>query len=72
MGKDNATFLNLTLLVDSGGDITAMKRQGGWRSTSVTKRYIDDSEKNLTYTVNTIYSSITPQPLGTSSTYMQQ
>lgn len=88
MGKDIATFLKLpdsnmytghcfrrssaTLLVDAGGDITALKRHGGWRSTTVAEGYIDDSEQNKTDTANKIYSSITPQPVGTSTTYIQQ
>lgn len=32
-----------TQLADSGGDITMLKRLGGWKSTSVTEGYIDDS-----------------------------
>lgn len=54
-----ATFLNLldprgytghsfrrtsaTLLVDSGGDITSLKRHGGWKSTKVAEGYIENS-----------------------------
>lgn len=88
MGKDIATFLKLpdcnlytghcfrrssaTLLVDAGGNITALKRHGGWRSTTVAEGYVDDSEKNKTDTANKIYSSITAQPVSTSTTYMQQ
>ncbi|XP_045472763.1 uncharacterized protein LOC123679295 [Harmonia axyridis] len=88
MGKDIATFLKLpdcnlytghcfrrssaTLLVDAGGDITALKRHGGWRSTTVAEGYIDNSEKNKADTANKIYSSITPQPVSTSTKYMQQ
>ena len=26
-----------TLLIDAGGDITALKRHGGWKSTAVTE-----------------------------------
>lgn len=56
MGKQMAAFLKLpspnmytghsfrrssaTLLVDAGGDITALKRHGGWKSTTVRKAYI--------------------------------
>lgn len=35
-----------TLLVDSGGDITALKRHGGWRSNTVAEGYIEESIKN--------------------------
>jgi hypothetical protein len=54
-----ATFLNLskpelytghslrrssaTLLVNGGGDITALKRHGGWRSNTVAEGYIEES-----------------------------
>lgn len=45
-----------TLLVNSGGDITMLKRHGGWKSSTVAEGYIEDSmatktsicEKNLT------------------------
>lgn len=88
MGKDIAIFLKLpdsnlytghcfrrssaTLLVDAGGDITALKRHGGWRSTTVAEGYVDDSQKNKTDTANKIYNSIIHQPVSTSTTYMQQ
>lgn len=32
-----------TLLVDSGGDITSLKRHGGWKSTKVAEGYIENS-----------------------------
>ncbi|KAK5647863.1 hypothetical protein RI129_002755 [Pyrocoelia pectoralis] len=32
-----------TLLVDSGADSLSLKRHGGWRSTSVAERYVNDS-----------------------------
>ena len=35
-----------TLLAESGGDITAIKKLGGWKSTSVAESYIDSSLKN--------------------------
>lgn len=35
-----------TILVDAGGDITALKRHGGWKSTSVAETYIDESITN--------------------------
>lgn len=88
MGKEIATFLKLpdsnlytghcfrrssaTLLVDAGGDITTLKRHGGWRSTSVAEGYIDNSQKNKADTANKIYNSITTQPVSTSTTHMQQ
>ena len=59
MGKKVATFLKLpnpslytghafrrssaTLLADSGADLSLLKRHGGWKSTSVAERYIEDS-----------------------------
>jgi len=75
MGKQIATSLNLpnpdmytghsfrrssaTLLVDAGGDITALKRHGGWRSTSVAEGYIDDSLENKMNTAKKIINSVT-------------
>lgn len=35
-----------TLLCDGGGDITQLKRHGGWRSTTVAERYIENSINN--------------------------
>jgi hypothetical protein len=77
MGKDIAAFLKLpnpeqysghsfrrssaTILVDAGGDITALKRHGGWKSTAVAEGYIDESVKNKTDTANKISSSIQPK-----------
>lgn len=77
MGKDIAAFLKLpnpeqysghsfrrssaTILVDAGGDITALKRHGGWKSTAVAEGYIDESVKNKTNTANKISSSIQPK-----------
>lgn len=74
MGKQIATFLNLpnpemytghsfrrssaTLLVDAGGDITALKRHGGWKSTTVAESYIDDSMKNKMDTAQKIFQSV--------------
>lgn len=59
MGKKLAGFLKLpepalytghafrrssaTLLADSGADISVLKRHGGWKSTSVAERYVEDS-----------------------------
>ncbi|KAJ8918799.1 hypothetical protein NQ315_011083 [Exocentrus adspersus] len=62
MGKQIATYLNLsnpqlysghsfrrtsaTLLVNEGGDITALKRRGGWRPRTVAEEYIDEPIQN--------------------------
>lgn len=35
-----------TLLVDAGGDLTCLKRHGGWKSSSVAEGYIEDSVQN--------------------------
>lgn len=35
-----------TLLVDGGGDLTCLKRHGGWKSSSVAEGYIEDSLLN--------------------------
>jgi hypothetical protein len=35
-----------TLLVDSGGDMTSLKRHGGWKSDSVAEGYIEQSLKH--------------------------
>lgn len=35
-----------TLLVDAGGDVTNLKRHGGWQSTSVAEGYIEESIEN--------------------------
>lgn len=86
MGKQIAQFLNLsnpemytghafrrssaTLLIDAGGDITALKRHGGWRSTAVAEGYIDQSMKNKMDTANKIFNSVT-QSASTSSTSIQ-
>ena len=89
MPKQIATFLKLphtklysghcfrrtsaTILIDAGGDITALKRDGGWKSTSVAEGYIDNSLKNKMDTASKISSSvipncnITPQPSSSGS-----
>lgn len=82
MGKQIATFLKLpnpekysghsfrrssaTILVDAGGDLTALKRHGGWKSTAVAEGYIDDSIKNKMDTAHKLSSSISNNP---SSSY---
>lgn len=35
-----------TILVDAGGDLPALKRHGGWKSSQVAEGYIDDSITN--------------------------
>lgn len=47
-----------TLLVDSGGDITTLKRHGGWKSTTVAEGYIDESIANKIQVSNQILNSI--------------
>lgn len=72
MGKQIATFLNLpqpemytshtfrrsSLLVDTGADIMALKRHGGWKSASVAEGYVDDSVTRKTNTANKILQSV--------------
>lgn len=74
MGKEIAKFLKLsnpnlytghcfrrssaTLLVDGGGDLTCLKRHGGWKSTSVAEGYIDDSLQNKMATAKKILNSM--------------
>jgi hypothetical protein len=36
-----------TLLVDEGGDLTTLKRHGGWRSSFVAEGYIEESINNI-------------------------
>lgn len=61
MPKEIANYLNLpdpqaysghsfrrtsaTLLADFGGDITTLKRHGGWKSSQIVEGYIEDSIK---------------------------
>jgi hypothetical protein len=47
-----------TILVDSGADITALKRHGGWRSTAVAESYIDHSLNNKIETANKILNTV--------------
>lgn len=90
MGRDIATFLQLpnpekysghsfrrssaTILVDAGGDITALKRHGGWKSTAVAEGYIDNSMKNKMNTAKKITESIQHNPFiaSTSTTTTNQ
>ncbi|KAJ8911518.1 hypothetical protein NQ315_012490 [Exocentrus adspersus] len=47
-----------TLLVDAEGDITTLKRHGGWKSTLVAEGYIDESIKNKMDTAHKLSNSI--------------
>jgi hypothetical protein len=47
-----------TILVDSGANITALKRHGEWRSTTVAEGYIDHSLQNKVQTADKILHSI--------------
>ena len=47
-----------TLLVDNGGDITSLKRHGGWKSTSVAEGYVEESLTNKKQTALKILSPI--------------
>lgn len=74
MGREIANFLRLpnpekysghsfrrssaTLLVDAGGDITALKRHGGWKSTTVAESYIDESMNNKLNTADKLTNSL--------------
>lgn len=43
-----------TMLVEGGGNITNLKRHGGWKSSSVAEGYIEDSMKNKIQIANRI------------------
>lgn len=74
MGKHIATFLKLknpelytghsfrrssaTICVSAGGDITAVKQLGGWKSTTVAEGYIDDNITNKIKRGNQISNEI--------------
>ncbi|XP_063910019.1 uncharacterized protein LOC135143278 [Zophobas morio] len=49
-----------TLLVDGGGDITDLKRHGGWKSSSVAEGYIDNSVKYKLETSKKIFKQVNP------------
>lgn len=79
VAKDVALFLKLpnwklftghslrrtsaTIFVDSGGDITGLKRLGGWKSTSCAEGYIADSISNKNETAGKILIAGTSSPL---------
>lgn len=56
-----------TILVDAGGDITTLKRHGGWKSTTVAESYIDESLTNKMEVANTILQSVVPAAVPSSS-----
>ncbi len=79
--KDVATFLGLpnpeqftghclrrtsaTLLVDAGGDLTLLKRHGGWKSSNVAEGYIEESlqnKKNIAIKILTPTATKTSRP----------
>ncbi|XP_063923544.1 uncharacterized protein LOC135137744 [Zophobas morio] len=50
-----------TILVDAGGDLMALKRHGGWSSSTVAESYVDESMATKTSTSNKILQSIENQ-----------
>lgn len=47
-----------TFLVNAGGDLLALKRHGGWRSSATAESYVDNSLCNQTNTANKIMEAI--------------
>lgn len=47
-----------TILVDAGGDLMALKRHGGWKSSTTAEGYVEESINNKTSTANRIINSI--------------
>lgn len=45
-----------TILVDSGADITSLKRHGGWKSSNVAEGYIEESLNNKVEVANKIFT----------------
>ncbi|XP_031335009.1 uncharacterized protein LOC116164903 [Photinus pyralis] len=88
MPKDVATYLQLpdpekytghcfrrtsaTMLVDSGADVTMLKRHGGWKSTEVAESYIDDSENNRIAIANKIMNAVIEPVPGPSTSHSVQ
>lgn len=60
-----------TLLVDGGGDITTLKRHGGWKSHQVAESYIADSIENKTKICEKITESIKVHTASSSATTLQ-
>lgn len=57
-----------TLLVDSGEDITSLKRHGGWKSSSVAEGYIEESITNKQRIAEKILSPVDYNVPSTSTT----
>ena len=55
------------MYVDAGGDITGLKRHGGWKSTTVAEGYIDNSMVNKMNTANKILQSVNDNSSSTSN-----
>lgn len=51
-----------TILVDTGADLTCLKRHGGWKSSTVAEGYIDDSLNNKIEVANRIFNSTEQNP----------
>lgn len=47
-----------TLLVNSGGDITMLKRHGGWKSSTIAEGYIEDSMASKTSICEKILTNV--------------
>lgn len=56
-----------TILVDAGGDLMALKRHGGWKSSTVAENYVDESILNKTITSNRILHSVVNHSASTST-----
>lgn len=46
-----------TILVDSGADLTSLKRHGGWKSAAVAEGYIEESLNNKIDVANRIFET---------------
>lgn len=56
-----------TLLVSGGGDITQLKRHGGWKSSAVAEGYIDDNLQNKNATAHKILGNQNPTTITSES-----
>lgn len=43
---DSIIYVSVTIIIGSDGDITSLKQQDGWKPTTVTQEYIDESVTN--------------------------
>uniref|UniRef100_A0A6P7HBE7 Uncharacterized protein LOC114346606 isoform X2 n=1 Tax=Diabrotica virgifera virgifera TaxID=50390 RepID=A0A6P7HBE7_DIAVI len=87
IGRQIAKYLNLpnpqsytghcyrrssaTLYIDGGGDLTGLKRHGGWKSTQVAEGYIDQSMRNKATTADTIAKEINSNVPSSCSTAIE-